>query len=45
MDGYDLSFGSPDPEMNVNPGIPGLGFPDNPVMDFGFRGDILWDSW
>nr|AWA44679.1 hypothetical protein SO62J10_000007 [Saccharum officinarum] len=27
MDGYDLSFGSPYPEMNVYPGIPGLGFP------------------
>lgn len=41
MDGYDLSFGNP--EMNA--GIPGLDFPHNAEMNFGFRGDILWDSW
>lgn len=41
MDDYDLGFGRPE----MNPGtIPGL-FPDNTEMNFGFRGDVLWDSW
>ncbi|WVZ94393.1 hypothetical protein U9M48_040291 [Paspalum notatum var. saurae] len=43
MDGYDLAFGSPE----INPGRAELGFavPDSPEMNYGFRGDILWDSW
>ncbi|OEL36961.1 F-box protein SKIP19 [Dichanthelium oligosanthes] len=41
MDDYDISFGSPE----MNPRRPELGVPGSPEMNFGFRGDILWDSW